>query len=100
MSKLDVPETTGHVPIGDIVFENAVLFLHDVLLTCEFSDTIKARESAHIIPVLKLWTYAYEEHGHSKYAFEMVLFVHNLVNVWPPEFRSIFIISTQLMHKA
>ena len=50
----DLPKTTSHVPISDIVFENAILFLHDMLLTHEFLDTIKAGNSGHIIPILKL----------------------------------------------
>jgi len=29
----------------DVVFENAVLFLQDALISCEFSDAVKAGDS-------------------------------------------------------
>ena len=67
---------------GNMVFENAILFLHDALLTWLFADAVKAGHSGLVILVLKMWTFAYRGSGWSKYAHEMLHLFHNLVNVW------------------
>lgn len=72
---------------GDMVFENAVLFLRDALLTRLFADAVKAGDSGLIILVLKMWTFAYRGSGRSKYAHEMLHLFHNLVNVWSKGLR-------------
>ncbi|KAJ6584712.1 hypothetical protein B0H19DRAFT_1059083 [Mycena capillaripes] len=38
-----------HIRKGDMVFENTVLFLRDALLTREFADAIKSRDSGHVV---------------------------------------------------
>ena len=72
---------------GDMVFENAVLFLRDALLTRLFADAVKAGDSGLVILVLKLWTFAYRGSGRSKYAHEMLHLFHNLMNVWSKGLR-------------
>jgi hypothetical protein len=72
---------------GDMVFENAVLFLRDALLTRLFADAVKAGDSGLVIIVLKMWTFAYRGSGRSKYAHEMLHLFHNLVNVWSKGLR-------------
>lgn len=76
-----------HIAKGDMVFENACLFLRDALLTRLFSDAIKAGDSGLVIIVLKMWAFAYRGNGRSKYAHEMLHLLHNLVNVWSTELR-------------
>ncbi|RDB27091.1 hypothetical protein Hypma_005008 [Hypsizygus marmoreus] len=78
----------GHVQKGDMVYENAILFLRDALLTREFTDAIKCGDSGRVVTILKLWALAYRGSGRTKYAHEMLHLLHNLLNVWSTELRS------------
>jgi hypothetical protein len=71
----------GHA--GDMVFENAVLFLRDGLLLREFSDAIKSGDSGRVLLVLKLWALSFRGSGRVKYAYEVLHLVHNITHVWP-----------------
>ncbi|KAF7372277.1 hypothetical protein MVEN_00087400 [Mycena venus] len=44
-SKQDLP----HIRKGDMVFENAILFLRDALLTREFADAVKRGDSGRVV---------------------------------------------------
>ncbi|KAF9044014.1 hypothetical protein BJ165DRAFT_1347648 [Panaeolus papilionaceus] len=68
---------------GDMVYENAILFLRDGLVSREFTDAIKAGDSGRVVLVLKTWAYSFRGNGRSKYAYEMLLLIHNITNVWP-----------------
>ncbi|KAJ7901536.1 hypothetical protein B0H13DRAFT_2234103 [Mycena leptocephala] len=78
-----------HTRKGDMVFENAVLFLRDALLTREFSDAIKAGDSGRVVIILRMWAFCYRANGRSKYAHEMLHLLHNLICVWTKELRYI-----------
>ena len=69
---------------GDMVFENAILFMRDALHLREFCDAIKAGDSGRVLNVLKVWALTFRGNGHSKYAYEILYLVHNLTHVWPP----------------
>ena len=79
----------AHVPKGDMVFENAVLYVRDALLTREFSDAIKAGDSGRVLVILKLWVFSYRGSGRTKYAHEMLHLLHNILHVWPTGIRSV-----------
>lgn len=84
------PETaasSSHIAKGDMVFENACLFMRDALLTRLFSDAVKAGDSGLVVAVLKLWALGYRGSGRSKYAHEMLHLLHNLINVWSKRLR-------------
>ncbi|KAJ7917839.1 hypothetical protein B0H13DRAFT_2231360 [Mycena leptocephala] len=83
------PDPLPHIRKGDMVFENAVLFLRDALLTREFSDAVKAGDSGRIVIILRMWAFSYRGSGRSKYAHEMLHLLHNLICVWTKELRSI-----------
>lgn len=68
---------------GDMIFENAVLFLRDGLLLREFSDAIKTGDSGRVLLVLRLWAFSYRGSGRAKYAHEVLHLVHNITHVWP-----------------
>ncbi|KAH9003933.1 hypothetical protein EDB83DRAFT_2237225 [Lactarius deliciosus] len=68
---------------GDMVFENAVLFLRDGLILREFSDAIKSGDSGRVLLVLKLWALSFRGSGRSKYAYEVLHLLHNVTHVWP-----------------
>ncbi|RXW12413.1 hypothetical protein EST38_g13444 [Candolleomyces aberdarensis] len=68
---------------GDMVFENAVLFLRDSLVSREFTDAVKAGDSGRILLVVKIWALSFRGNGRSKYAYEMLMLIHNICKVWP-----------------
>ncbi|KAJ7863876.1 hypothetical protein B0H13DRAFT_2069951, partial [Mycena leptocephala] len=74
---------------GDMVFENAILFMRDALLTREFTDAIKAGDSGRVVNILRLWAFSYRGSGRSKYAHEMLHLLHNLICVWTKELRHV-----------
>ncbi|KAK6984118.1 hypothetical protein R3P38DRAFT_3333003 [Favolaschia claudopus] len=82
-------EHPPHIRKGDMVFENAVLFLRDALLTREFADAIKSGDSGRIVIILRLWAFSYRGNGRTKYAHEMLHILHNLICVWTNELRYI-----------
>lgn len=72
---------------GDVVFENAVLFMRDALLVREFTDAIKAGDSGRILICLKIFAMAYRGCGKTKYAYEMLHVIHKFKHVWPKPLR-------------
>ncbi|KAI0054708.1 hypothetical protein BV25DRAFT_1903821 [Artomyces pyxidatus] len=68
---------------GDMVFENAVLFLRDALILREFTDAIKSGDSGRILTVLKVWAFSYRGQGRAKNAQEVLYLIHNVTHVWP-----------------
>jgi hypothetical protein len=70
-----------------MVFENAVLFLRDALISREFSDAVKAGDSGRVVLVLKTWALSFRGNGRTKYAYEMLHLIHNLTSVWSPATR-------------
>ncbi len=44
---------------GDMVYENAILFLRDALISHEFTDAVKAGDSGWIVLVLKIWALSF-----------------------------------------
>ncbi|OSD06942.1 hypothetical protein PYCCODRAFT_1449702 [Trametes coccinea BRFM310] len=82
----------GFVPkTGDMVFENAVLFMRDALTLREFNDAVKAGDSGRVVNILKLWTLSFRGSGRLKYAYEMLHLIHNLTHVWPAPLRKIIL---------
>jgi hypothetical protein len=70
-----------------MVFENAQLALRDMLVTREAADAIKCGDSGRVISVIKVWALGFQGNGRSKYAYEMLHLLHNLINVWCDEIR-------------
>ncbi|KAH6876952.1 hypothetical protein BKA70DRAFT_1476143 [Coprinopsis sp. MPI-PUGE-AT-0042] len=70
---------------GDMVFESAILFLRDALISREFTDAVKAGDSGRVLLVLKIWALSFRGNGRTKYAYEMLSLIHNLAKVWPKE---------------
>lgn len=72
---------------GDMVFENAVLFMRDALISREFSDAVKAIDPGCILLVLKTFALSFRGTGRLKYAYEMLFFVHHVSHIWSPGVR-------------
>lgn len=51
--------TSDKVTEGDMVFENAVLFLRDGLISREFTDAVKGGDSGRVVSVLKIWALSF-----------------------------------------
>ncbi|KAJ7716911.1 hypothetical protein DFH07DRAFT_973770 [Mycena maculata] len=80
-------EHPPHIKKGDMVLENAILFVRDTLLTREFADAIKAGDSGRVVLILKLFAFTYQGNRRSRYAHEMLHVLHNIVNVWSDGLR-------------
>lgn len=81
---------------GDMVVENAMLFLRDALIVREFCDAIKVGDSGRILLMLKTFALMYRGTGRLKYAYEMLHLIHNLTHVWPEELRYVHTYLTSL----
>jgi hypothetical protein len=87
--KRSAEESSAKPTEGDMVFENAVLFLRDALISREFTDAIKAGDSGRVVLVLKIWALSFRGNGRTKYAYEMLHLIHNLSSIWSKEVRSV-----------
>lgn len=76
---------------GDMVFENAVLFLRDALISRMFASAVKHGESGLVVLILKVWALSFRGNGRTKYAHEMLHLIHNLTRVWPPAIARIIL---------
>ncbi|KAJ6456523.1 hypothetical protein C8R45DRAFT_1056470 [Mycena sanguinolenta] len=84
-------EPLPHIKKGDMVFENAVLFLRDALLTHEFTDAVKTGDSGCVSNILRLWVFSYRGSSRTKYAHEMLHLLHNLICVWTKELQHVIL---------
>ncbi|EIW77927.1 hypothetical protein CONPUDRAFT_61695 [Coniophora puteana RWD-64-598 SS2] len=74
---------------GDMVYENAKLFLRDALILRDFTDAVKIGHSGRVVRVLKVWALSYRGAGRSKYAYETLNLIHHLQNVWPERLKCV-----------
>ncbi|KAF9568626.1 hypothetical protein CPC08DRAFT_624950 [Agrocybe pediades] len=84
-------ETGGKKGEGDMIFENAILFLRDALISREFTDAVKAGDSGRVVLILKIWALGFRGNGRTKYAHEMLHIIHHLTNILTPEIRTIIL---------
>ncbi|KLO05063.1 hypothetical protein SCHPADRAFT_947209 [Schizopora paradoxa] len=76
---------------GDMIFENAALFMRDALILREFADAIKCGDAGRVLTVIKLWAHAFRGGGRNKYAQEALEFIHNFECVWSSSDREIIV---------
>jgi len=88
-NSLRVQELRGQEGEGDTVFENAILFMRDALVSQEFTDAVKAGDSGRVVLVLKTWALSYRGNGQTKYAYKMLHLIHHLSKIWPKGIRDI-----------
>ena len=77
----------AHTPVGDSVFEAAVLFNRDALISRELCNSVKCGDSGRIILSLKMLALAFRGNGRTKYAHELLHVIHNFEHVWPKPLR-------------
>lgn len=80
-------ENPNNPKAGDMVLENAILFLRDALILRELTDAIKVGDSQRIVLSIRMMALSFRGNGRTKYAHEMLFLVHNLTHVWPPKLR-------------
>ncbi|THG92899.1 hypothetical protein EW026_g8172 [Hermanssonia centrifuga] len=74
---------------GDMILENAMLFLQDAILLRDFTDAIKTGDSERIVLILKVFALSFRGAGRTKYAHEMLHLIHNIEHVWPKDLRDV-----------
>ncbi|KAH9839465.1 uncharacterized protein C8Q71DRAFT_821461 [Rhodofomes roseus] len=74
---------------GDMVYENALLFLRDALVLRALTNAIKMGVSGRIVLILKALALIYRGSGRTKYAQEVLFLIHNMTHIWPEELRKI-----------
>ncbi|KAH9832850.1 uncharacterized protein C8Q71DRAFT_878441, partial [Rhodofomes roseus] len=91
-----VPEHGGTVAAstqadseGDMVYENALLFLRDALVLRALTNAIKMGVSGRVVLILKALALIYRGAGRTKYAQEVLYLVHNMTHIWPEGLRKI-----------
>lgn len=89
----DAKVAAPRAKVGDSVFENAVLFNRDSLISRELTDAIKVGDSGQVVLCLKVLALDFRGSGRTKYAYEMLHLIHNLTNVWPDSIRSVQLIN-------
>lgn len=72
---------------GDMVFENAILFMRNTLILREFTDAIKAGDSGRLVIILKVYALLLRGSGRTKYAHEILHLIHNIMYIWPKGLR-------------
>ncbi|KAJ7583740.1 hypothetical protein C8J56DRAFT_1005112 [Mycena floridula] len=78
---------------GDMVFENAILFLRDALITQEFADAVKAGDSETLDRCFLPLPLPLVNPSQTKYAYEMLHIIHNLTHVWPKELADNWVVN-------
>ncbi|KAG9076290.1 hypothetical protein FS749_011947 [Ceratobasidium sp. UAMH 11750] len=72
---------------GDMVFESGVLFFNMSLRLKNLVGAIRSGDSGRIVAILKTLALAFRGTRHTKYAYEMMVFLHNYLHVWPVPLR-------------
>jgi hypothetical protein len=72
---------------GDMVYEDALLFLRDGLHLEELFNAIKCGHSGRVLHILKLYALSFRGAGRPQYAHELLRIIHYCEVVWPPALR-------------
>ncbi|KAG8694878.1 hypothetical protein FRC11_001899 [Ceratobasidium sp. 423] len=74
---------------GDMVFENALLFLRDSLVVRELITATKRGDPGRIMLNLKVLALSFRGSGRVQYTFEALSMIHNVQVVWPSPLRDL-----------
>lgn len=72
---------------GDMVYENAVLFLRDMLNLEEIQCAIKRGDPGRVLVILKIYALSFRGAGQTQYAHEFLDMIHHVEKVWPTPLR-------------
>ncbi|KAG9076766.1 hypothetical protein FRC06_009329, partial [Ceratobasidium sp. 370] len=73
--------------VGDMVYEDALLFMRDMLNLQEIHSAVKRGDSGRILLILKIFALSFRGAGRSHYAQEILSVIHHVQKVWPAPLR-------------
>lgn len=68
---------------GDMVYENAILFLRDMLNLQEIRFSIKRGDAGRVLLILRVFALSFRGAGRKQYAHEILNLIHHVEKVWP-----------------
>ncbi|KAF8596154.1 hypothetical protein BDV93DRAFT_514399 [Ceratobasidium sp. AG-I] len=68
---------------GDMVYENAILFMRDMLNLQELRFSIKRGDAGRILLALKVFALSFRGAGQKQYGHEILYLIHHIEKVWP-----------------
>ncbi|KAG9092416.1 hypothetical protein FS749_015755 [Ceratobasidium sp. UAMH 11750] len=74
---------------GDMVYENAILFMREGLNVRELTTSTKRGDSGWILNICKVFALSFRGSGRLKYANEMLTLIHHATTIWPAVLRDL-----------
>ncbi|KAG8699950.1 hypothetical protein FRC09_006271 [Ceratobasidium sp. 395] len=74
---------------GDMVYEDALLFMRDMLNLYELQTGVKQGDPGRVLIILKVFTLSFRGAGRTQYAQEMLHIIHNVEEIWPIPLRNL-----------
>ncbi|KAG8707482.1 hypothetical protein FRC09_001793 [Ceratobasidium sp. 395] len=74
---------------GDMVFEDALLFMRDMLNLQEIHSAVKHGDSGRVLLTLKIFALSFRGAGRLNYAKEALNIIHHAQKVWPAPLRTL-----------
>jgi hypothetical protein len=72
---------------GDMVYENALIFMRDMLNLQEIRFGIKRGDPGRVLLVLKVLALSFRGAGRTQYAHEILGLIHHVEKIWPAPLR-------------
>ena len=80
------PTPDKTIPKSDTIYDNVVLLTQDLLITIELINAIQSGDFGHAEDMLPTLACMFHGAGSNNYSTEILHFLHNIKNVWTPEF--------------
>jgi hypothetical protein len=72
---------------GDMVYEDALVFMRDMLNAQELRYAVKRGDPGRVLLVLKILTLSLRGAGRTQYAHELLNLIHHIEKIWPAPLR-------------
>lgn len=73
--------------VGDMVYENALLFMRDMLNLQEIRAAVKRGDPGRVLLIFKVFALSFRGAGRTQYAQEFLNLIHHIEKVWPAPLR-------------
>ena len=85
------PRTSGPtpdkpIPKSDTVYKNVILLTWDLLIVIKLVNAIQVGDFGHVEDMLPTLACMFRGAGSNNYSTEILHFLHNIKNIWTPEF--------------
>ncbi|KAG9083818.1 hypothetical protein FS749_005712 [Ceratobasidium sp. UAMH 11750] len=74
---------------GDMVYEDALVFMRDMLNVHEIRAAVKRGDPGCILVIMKIFALSFRGAGQTHYAQEVLHIIHHVEKVWPTPLRSV-----------